>query len=121
MLINLSNHPSHNWSKDQLLAAQQYGEIIDLPFPNILPEADIEQLQPLLNEYYDKILSFGDSSTVVIHLMGEMTFTFMLLSRLLKGGYRCISSTTNRIVEEIASGEKRVLFQFCQFRDYKNW
>ena len=119
MLINLSNHPSHNWSKDQLWAAQQYGEIIDLPFPNIPPEADIEQLEPLLNEYYNKILSLGDASRVVVHLMGEMTFTFMLLSRLLNVGYRCVSSTTNRIVEEIASGEKRVLFQFCQFRDYQ--
>lgn len=118
MLINLSNHPSHNWSKDQLSAAQQYGEIIDLPFPNIPPEADIEQLQPLLNEYYNKILTFGNPDRVVIHLMGEMTFTFMLLSRLLNAGYHCISSTTNRIVEEIATGEKRVVFQFCKFRDY---
>lgn len=119
MLINLSNHPKERWSEHQLFEAQQYGKIVDLPFPNIPPDASVEQLQPLIEEYYNRVTSFGDPSRVVVHLMGEMTFTFMLLSRLLKADYRCISSTTNRIVEELSSGEKRVLFQFSKFREYK--
>ncbi|MBK8390607.1 MAG: hypothetical protein IPL23_15555 [Saprospiraceae bacterium] len=32
MLINLSNHPSANWSTNQITAASKYGDIIDIPF-----------------------------------------------------------------------------------------
>ena len=37
MFINLTNHPSATWSEEQLKAARQYGEIVDLHFPIIEP------------------------------------------------------------------------------------
>ena len=34
VFVNFSNHPSLRWSDEQLkVARQQYGEIIDVPFP----------------------------------------------------------------------------------------
>ena len=53
MLINLSNHPSSNWSGDQLDAAKKYGEIVDLQFPNISPDASSNQIAVLVNEYFE--------------------------------------------------------------------
>ena len=32
MFINHTNHPSH-WLDEQLAAAHQYGEVVDIPFP----------------------------------------------------------------------------------------
>lgn len=37
VFINFSNHPSNIWSKKQLEETRQYGEIIDIHFPNIEP------------------------------------------------------------------------------------
>lgn len=34
MFINLTNHPSDKWSKEQLEAARKYGEVVELVFPN---------------------------------------------------------------------------------------
>ena len=35
MLINFTNHPSALWSAEQKAAAQVYGKVIDLAFPEI--------------------------------------------------------------------------------------
>ena len=37
MFINHTNHPSQYWSDEQLTAAHQYGEVVDIPFPLIDP------------------------------------------------------------------------------------
>ena len=35
MIINLSNHPKETWQEKQLQAARAYGELVDLPFPQL--------------------------------------------------------------------------------------
>jgi hypothetical protein len=52
-----------------------------------------------------------------VHLMGEMTFTFRLVTMLQAAGIPCIASTTHRTVEE-RDGKKIVQFEFVQFRPY---
>lgn len=37
MLINCSNHPSRLWGDPQKEAAKVYGEIMDIPFPQVNP------------------------------------------------------------------------------------
>lgn len=55
MLINLSNHPSTKWGKKQKQAAiAQYNEILDLPFPQIEPEATIEYVLELAEKFSAK-------------------------------------------------------------------
>ncbi len=45
MLINLSNHPLSNWSEKQRQAAeQQFGQIVNLPFPTVPTDADLAQV-----------------------------------------------------------------------------
>ena len=37
MFVNFTNHPSGSWGAAQRRAAQVYGEILDLPFPDVPP------------------------------------------------------------------------------------
>ena len=119
MLINLSNHPVSKWSNEQLSAAQtQFGEVVDLPFPTVDPQADESQVVSLADEYADRVSELAGKNQVTVHLMGEMNFTFALAARLQKRGYPCVASTTERIVQELPNGRKEVKFQFVRFRNY---
>lgn len=115
MLLNLSNHPSADWSEAQCQAATaQYGSVLDLPFPNIPPDATADEVRLLAAQYEVKIRQLNPAA---VHLMGEMTFTYALVQRLQAIGIPCIASTTERIAEE-REGQKIVRFQFVQFRPY---
>ncbi len=117
MLINLSNHPSAVWPEVQRAAArEQFGEIEDWAFPNISPHATAEEVSHLAEDYFWRITQVTPRPQAV-HLMGEMTFTFALVRRLLAAGVRCIASTTERDVVE-QEGVKTSRFRFVQFRDY---
>lgn len=116
VIINLTNHPSVNWSDTQIQAADIYGEIIDMPFPIIDPKMSATEVNELAEEYVDKIQeTYGISATV--HIMGEMTFTYAVVSRLKALGIKCLASTTERIVTE-QDGKKISEFRFVQFREY---
>ncbi|MCS6928274.1 MAG: CRISPR-associated protein [Saprospiraceae bacterium] len=117
MLLNLSNHPSSAWPAEQLRAAvEQYGSVQDMLFPNVPPEADIDAVRRLAEEYSLRIQTLDPKPTAV-HLMGEMTFTYQLVSLLQAVGMLCIASTTLREVTE--EGEKKISrFRFVRFRPY---
>ena len=120
MLINLSNHSSSKWSGLQLQAANEnYGQVIDIPFPNIPPEANARDINEMALSYIDQITSLYKEhhGNITVHIMGEMTFTFLTVNALLKMKIPCIASTTNRIVTE-SEGQKTVTFQFTRFRKY---
>ena len=120
MLINLTNHPSALWDEAQLAAAlQQFGNVVDLPFPDVDPAGDEQYIANLADEYLTKILSFANDAQATVHLMGEMTFTVALLKRLQSHNITCVASTTKRIVHEMPNGDKTVKFQFNQFRRYE--
>lgn len=118
MFLNLSNHPSANWSAEQTEAATHlYGEIIDLPFPVVDPAGDEKYIADLADEYCQKVLALAEGKNITVHLMGEMTLTFALLKRLQAHGILCVASTTQRkTVEE--NGVKTSIFQFVKFREY---
>ena len=118
MLINLSNHPQSIWDKQQLQAATEFGKLVDLPFPLVDADGDEGYIDRLANEYVIKVQQIGEGKRVTVHLMGEMTFTFALLSKLQAMGIPCIASTTRRMVVEDQPGHKDVTFQFVRFRYY---
>ena len=41
MFVNFTNHPSGSWGAAQRRAAQVYGEILDLPFPDVPPALSV--------------------------------------------------------------------------------
>ena len=118
MFINLSNHPSSKWSEAQTEAAKQYGDIIDLTFPQVDPNGDEAYIANLADEYCRKTLDMGDGTPLTIHLMGEMTLAFALVARLKAKGVVCLASTTERIVLEEKPGVKTNVFRFARFRRY---
>ncbi|MBE6328913.1 MAG: CRISPR-associated protein [Bacteroidales bacterium] len=120
MLINLTNHPSSRWSDKQKAAAEVYGEIVDMPFPVIDEAGDEKYIATLADEYLNKIVNLSDTQSVVVHLMGEQTFSYALIKRLRERGITCVASTTKRIVKEEVQGKKsEVIFQFERFRAYE--
>ncbi len=118
ILINYSNHPSQEWDTNQLEAAKKYGEITDISFPAISPIAGEKELQSLVNQGIQKITSVGKDCNTTVHIMGEMTFTFMVVTRLKELGIRCIASTTERKTTYNADGTKLSEFSFVKFREY---
>lgn len=117
MFLNLSNHPSSRWGEKQLTTAQQYGQLKDLPFPNIPPAASSEEVEQMAENYKNKVLQLAPK---IVHLTGEMTFTACLARKLQAEGLQCVASTTDRIVLEEEDGSKTVKFEFVQFRTYTN-
>jgi hypothetical protein len=117
ILINLTNHPSEYWNERQKSAALEYGEIVDMPFPNIAPDGDEEYIRELSEEYCNKVTQYTQDCHVTVHLMGEFSFSFALLKLLQEHDISCIVSTTKRIVSESPEeGKKEVTFEFVRFR-----
>lgn len=115
MLINLSNHPHTKWSDHQKeTALRMYGEVMDMEFPHIDPSWSKDQVYELAENYLSKIKLLPPAT---IHIMGELTFTYIFVNIAKKADISCIASTTERIVQE-KHGQKLVEFWFGQFRPY---
>lgn len=114
MLLNLSNHPSSTWSEKQKIAAQAYGHIHDMPFPNIDPHATPDQILLEAEKHLTEIRKLDPKA---VHLMGELTFTFAMVKLLQQVGYLCLAATSDRNVEVI-DDKKVIFFNFVQFRPY---
>ncbi len=117
-IINLSNHPSGIWETKQLDAAEEYGEITDIPFPSISPDDSEEKILLLADEYVTKVMELAKDADVTVHVMGEMTFTYALVFRLKSLGIQCVASTTDRNVTMDGDGHKLSEFSFVKFREY---
>jgi hypothetical protein len=121
MLINLSNHPSSTWSKDQLQTANaQFGEITDIRFPEINPECDETQIEELAQTYLQKIIELAqvNNALPVVHLMGEYCFCYKLVNMLKNEGVEVVVSTSKRHSVMNADGTKTIQFNFVRFRKY---
>jgi len=121
MLINLTNHPSNEWSsKQKELALSLYGKIADIGFPKIPPNASFEDIQTIAYDYLALIkqeLNKEAEGTNAVHIMGEFTFVYTIVDLLRGQGIECIASTTERNVI-IKDGEKISQFNFIRFRKY---
>ena len=119
MLINCSNHPSHLWGPSQREAASAYGEILDIPFPQVDPGLDEEGIRQLAGDYAARIEALNADA---VFLAGEFTFLFMLVDKLLKDGENVICACSKRETEEVlradGASEKRTVFLFERFRKY---
>ena len=106
MFINHTNHPSQYWSDEQLAAAHQYGEVVDIPFPLIDPALPSGEIGQLVQEYTGRIISLNPQAVLC---QGEVVYCHAL------------AATSERLVSEsyeAGINEKIVNFQFVQFREY---
>lgn len=119
LLVNLSNHPYKDWSEDQKKAAEKYGEVQDMAFPKIDPAMKIDKIKKeIAAAQIDEIKNMCKERRVTVHIMGEMSYTFYVISQLKAFGILCICSTSERDTEDLGGGEKKVTFRFKRFRDY---
>jgi hypothetical protein len=119
MLINFSNHKSSKWSCDQLNAAKEYGEIVDIAFPEVDPKGSEEYIETISEKYLNEIKETAKGQKAFVHIMGEMTLTYSLIKKLQKEHFICIASTTKRITVEKENGTFTTQFIFEKFRIYK--
>jgi len=121
LFFNISNHPVAKWREEQLDAAHMLADtLIDIPFPQVCPDASEEQVAQMADELFGNVLNrAGDAPmSVIAHVMGEMTLTYALVSRLKSAGIKCVASTTERKTYIDAGGMKVSEFKFIKFRDY---
>ncbi|MCF0210574.1 MAG: hypothetical protein HUK18_04595 [Bacteroidales bacterium] len=120
MLINLSNHPLKYWTKKQYDSAiELYEDVMDMEFPAIAPYATEEEIKNLANDFLQKILELNKQKNIVVHIMGEMTFSFCLIKLLQNENILCVASTTERNVYVEENGNKVSQFNFVKFRKYE--
>lgn len=116
--VNLTNHPSDQWDEEQREEAMAYGEIMDMPFPDIDPNWDKEEIVKLADDYMTKFAGLQEQYVLTVHLMGEFTFCASLLRRLQAAGIPCVASCSERI--SIVNDHTRTsLFHFVRFRAYE--
>lgn len=119
MFVNFSNHSSALWGEDQLAAAHIYGEITDIPFPDIDPSADERQIFEKAALCAEKIAVIKPSAVLV---QGEMTFCFAVVAALKSRGIKALCATTERrtvsSVNEREETVKTSTFRFVRFREY---
>lgn len=121
MFINISNHPSEKWGKEQIEAANEYGKIVDITFPNVSPEAsalEVEDIAYGLLEDIREMENFYKEECRMVHLVGEPTLTVAAVSLILSH-YPVCTSTTKRIVTENQDGTITKAFKFERFREYR--
>lgn len=116
--LNISNHPSSTWSKEQLEAAQKYGEVVDMSFPDITSSSSKSDIDTLAKDTLKKISNSYANADITAHIMGEMTFTFELVTLLKSQGIRCVASCSERVVQDLGDGKRVSLFNFEKFREY---
>ena len=119
MLINLSNHPSDQWSEKQRICAAVYGEILDMRFPQIDPCATSEDIDELVGSCYERIMAHGKPAVM---LQGEYIFTYRLVTRLKAAGITvlagCSARRTTEYVDEAGKTIKKSEFEFMGFKEY---
>lgn len=134
MLVNLTNHPvkgvfnsqkkeyQNAWPLEQFNAAiELFDEIVELPFPEILPDWGASEVKILAQKYCDQCIALmkNPSSRNAVHIGGETMFCYYAISFLIAQGYQVVSSTSERIVEDLGDNKIVKKFRFIKFRLYE--
>lgn len=114
VFINFSNHPSDKWEIRQIEAAKVYGEIIDLPFPEVDETKGESYIANLADEYVEKILNYEPEAVLC---QGEFTLAFAVITALKEQKVDVLAACSRRVAEE-HEGKKISVFSFERFRRY---
>lgn len=119
IFINCSNHTSMKWSKEQREAAQMYGKVEDLPFPEVDPAWGKDEIFDCAERVCEIILAKEPDAVMC---QGEFTLTYAVVARLKKENIKVVAACSRRQSEEVVradgSTEKRNVFKFVRFREY---
>ena len=121
MFVNFSNHPHDKWDERQLKAALEYGDVIDIPFPNVDADASEEDILELAKAYSSKILEVvGNDGAAMVQ--GEFTLVYAVINLLKENSIKVLSACSERDVTEITDEAgntiRKSIFVFKRFREY---
>ncbi len=120
-LLVISNHnPNSSWSAEQ---KNGWDEIYYVPFPNVDPNLDREEVYALARNLI--LENFSDISEAGnVSIQGEMSLTYCLISFIkenpLLSHVRVWIPTTERVsVEKVENGQtiKTAVFRFVRWRE----
>lgn len=114
VFVNFTNHPSEKWELKQKDAAEEYGRIIDVPFPMVSPSLDEKGIEELSAEYVNKIMNLRPTAVLC---QGEFNLCFSVITELKAKGITVLAACSRRMVEE-NENIKSVKFEFERFRRY---
>jgi len=118
MFVNFSNHPAEKWTEEQKNAAEKYGEIRDVTFPEVDPTWSERSVGKLAEECAAEIL---ECEPDFVLCQGEFCLAFAVTEILKRKGVRVGAACSRRICEEhVEEGvtKKTLTFKFVQFREY---
>lgn len=119
MFINFTNHPSNKWGSKQLGEAMKWGEVVDVPFPNIGTEMNEKDIHTTAEKY---VALISDMKPDVVLCQGEFTFVYTVVKMLKESGVEVVSACSERRVKERIDGngisQKESIFEFVKFRRY---
>ena len=104
MFVNFTNHPSGSWSAAQRRAAQVYGEILDLPFPDVPPTLSAAEVAALADEWAARILALRPACVLC---QGEMTLTTRVVRLLQSRGVPVVAACSARCAATAAPTARR--------------
>ena len=117
--VNFSNHPSESWNEQQKTEAEKWGEIVDVPFPNVQPEASCEEIRNMAESCVEKIQEYYPTAVMC---QGEFTLTYWVVKLLKERKITVVSACSKRQVTEENRENgvtcKKSVFKFVQFREY---
>lgn len=121
LFINHTNHPSAQWSEEQLQAARQYGDVVDVPFPQIEAGLSEAEVHDMAETAAGQIAVLKPSAVMV---QGEFTYSYALIRQLQASGIRVVAACSERqtiaALNEKQETVKKSVFKFVQFRVYDN-
>ena len=121
IFVNFSNHPSENWSNEQISAAKRIvsgGSIVDIAFPQVSGDADESEISRTADKYAKEIISLNPSAVMC---QGEFGICLEVVTTLKNNGIKVLYSCSERkTVETVIDNrtEKTSVFKFVRFREY---
>lgn len=119
MFVNFTNHPSGSWGAAQRRAAQVYGEILDLPFPDVPPALSAAAVAAMADEWAARILALRPACVLC---QGEMTLTARVVRLLQSRGVPVVAACSARCAASRTDADgcthRQTEFRFVQFREY---
>lgn len=121
IFVNFSNHPSENWSNEQINAAKRIvsgGSIVDIAFPQVSGDADESEISRTADKYAKEIIFLNPSAVMC---QGEFGICLEVVTTLKNNGIKVLYSCSERkTVETVIDNrtEKTSVFKFVRFREY---
>ena len=116
MFINLTNHPSDKWSESQRKAAEEYGEIVDIGFPDIDSKMSSEEVKRFAMDYVKKIM---EKKPKCVLCQGEFTFSYQVIKELKARGIKTVAACSERHTSEMVAGDVTSRGSVCEFVQFR--